>query len=69
MLSGDFAGLQAPKFECLSFDPFSPLSDFAYPAEVGVGQRVVVEAIVMIVMSTKAFGVQDRSSRMRFLSV
>jgi hypothetical protein len=50
MLSGDFAGLQAPKFECLSFDPFSPLNDFACPAEVGVGQRVVVEAIVMIVM-------------------
>ena len=66
MLSGDFAVLQAPKFDCLSFDPFSPLNDFGCPAEVGVGRRDVVEALViaaMIIMFDEGFDLAFKIAR------
>ena len=39
--------LQAPIFECLSLDPFSSFDDGGCPAEVGIGRRYVVEALVV----------------------
>ncbi len=39
--------LQAPMFECLSLDPFSSFDDGGSPAEVGIGGRDVVEALVV----------------------
>jgi len=39
--------LQAPIFECLSFDPFSSFDDLGCPAEVGVGRCHIVEALVV----------------------
>lgn len=46
-LGGKLAVLEAPMFECLSFDPFSSLDDGCSPAEVGVGRCYVVEALVI----------------------
>ena len=50
--------LQAPIFECLSLDPFSSFDDGRSPAEVGIGRRHIVEALVValvvVVCSTKA---------------
>ena len=39
--------LQVPILECLSFDPFSSFDNGRSPAEVGIGRRHVVEALVM----------------------
>ena len=39
--------LQAPMFECLALDPFSSFDDGWCPAEVGIGRRYVVEALVV----------------------
>ena len=39
--------LQAPLFDGLAFDPFSLLDDGAGPAEVGIGGRHVVQALVL----------------------
>ena len=39
--------LQAPIFERLSLDPFSSFDDGRSPAEVGIGGRHVVEALVV----------------------
>lgn len=39
--------LQAPMFDGLSFDPFTLLDDGLCPAEVGVGRRDVVQALVI----------------------
>jgi hypothetical protein len=47
MLGGEFALLQAPMFDGLPFDPFSELGDGLSPAEVGVGGRHVVQALVI----------------------
>ena len=47
MLSGEFAVLQAPEFDGLSFDPFPLFDDGRGPAEVGVGRRDVAEALVV----------------------
>ncbi len=42
--------LQAPIFDSLSFDPFALLDDGLRPAEVGVGGRDVVQALVIALM-------------------
>ena len=42
--------LQAPIFDSLSFDPFALLDDGFCPAEVGVGGRDVVQALVIALM-------------------
>ena len=47
MLSGKLAVLQAPMFDGLSFDPFSLLDDGCGAAEVGVGGRHIVQALVV----------------------
>ena len=39
--------LQAPIFECLSLDPFSSFDDGRCPAEVGIGGRHIVDALVV----------------------
>ena len=39
--------LQAPMFDGLAFDPFSLFEDGLCPAEVGVGGRYVVQALVV----------------------
>ncbi len=39
--------LQAPILECLSLDPFSSFDDSGSPAEVGIGRRHIVEALVV----------------------
>ena len=39
--------LQAPMFDCLSFDPFSAFDDGFGPAEVCVCRRHVAEALVV----------------------
>ena len=42
--------LQAPIFDSPSFDPFTLLDDGLRPAEVGVGGRYVVQALVIALM-------------------
>ena len=39
--------LQAPMFDGLAFDPFSLFEDGLCPAEVGVGGRHIIEALVV----------------------
>ena len=39
--------LQAPMFDGLSLDPFALFDDGLDPAEVGIGRRHVVEALVV----------------------
>ena len=73
MLGGDLAVLQGPPerirratiFDGLSFDPFALLDDGLCPAEVGIGGRDVVQALVIALMdaiicvvATRAFGKQ-----------
>ena len=53
MLGGEFAVLQAPLFDCLSFDPFSLFDDGLRSAEVGVcrchiGQALVIAAVIVV---------------------
>ena len=50
ILCGDFAVLQAPIFDSLSFDPFSLFDDGLCPAEVGVCRCDVVKALVIALM-------------------
>ena len=50
MLGGELAVLQAPMLDGLSFDPFTLLDDACSPAEVGVGGRYVVQALVVALM-------------------
>ena len=38
--------MQAPRFECLLFDPFALFQNGFVPAEVDVGRRDVVEALM-----------------------
>ncbi len=47
MLGGELAVLQAPMFDGLSLDPFALFDDGLGPAEVGVGGRHIVEALVV----------------------
>ena len=47
MSSGELAVLQAPMFDSLSLDPLALLDDGCRPAEVGVGGRHVVQALVI----------------------
>ena len=47
MLSGELAVLQAPILDGLSLDPFTLFDDGGCPAEVGVGGRHVVQALVV----------------------
>ena len=47
LLDGELAVLQAPIFDSLSFDPFALLDDGLCPAEVGIGGRDVVHALVI----------------------
>ena len=42
--------MQAPIFDSLSFDPFTLFDDGLCPAEVGVGGRYVVQALVIALM-------------------
>ena len=39
--------LQAPMFDGLSLDPFALFDDGAGPAEVGIGRRHIVQALVV----------------------
>ena len=39
--------LQAPILDCFSFDPFSLFDDGIGPAEVGVGGRHIVQALMV----------------------
>ena len=50
MLGGALAVLQAPMFDGLSLDPFSLFDDVAGPAEVGVGGRHVLQALMITLM-------------------
>ena len=58
MLGGELAVLQAPMFDGLSFDPVTLSEDGGTTAEVGVGGRHIVQALVIalvvVVLSTKA---------------
>ena len=47
MLGGKLAVLQAPMLDGLSLDPFALFDDGLGPAEVGVGGRHVVQALVV----------------------
>ena len=47
ILGGELAVLQAPMLDGLSLDPFSPWDDGLGPAEVGIGGRHVVQALVV----------------------
>ena len=47
MLGGELAVLQAPMFDGLSLDPFTLFDDGWGSAEVGVGGRHVVQALVV----------------------
>jgi alkylation response protein AidB-like acyl-CoA dehydrogenase len=47
MLGGEFAVLQAPMLDGLSLDPFTLFDDGRCPAEVGVGGRHIVQALVV----------------------
>jgi len=47
ILGGELAVLQAPIFDGLSLDPFALFDDGWRPAEVGVGGRHVVQALVV----------------------
>ncbi len=47
ILSGELAVQQAPMFDGLPFDPFALFDDGIGPAEVGVGGRHVVQALVV----------------------
>ena len=47
MLSGEFAVLQAPMLDGLSFDPFTLFDDGWGPAEVGVGRGHVCQALMI----------------------
>ena len=47
MLGGDLAVLQAPMLDGLSFDPFALLDDGCGPAEVGIGGRHIVQALMI----------------------
>ena len=79
ILSGDLAVLQAPMLNSLAFDPFALFDDGFGPAEVGVGWRYVVEALVIapvVVMldegadlGLQVAGQEVISKRMRFLRV
>ncbi len=58
MLGGGLAVLQAPLFECLSFDPFSCAQDGLTAPEVNVGRCQIAQAFVvalMIVMGDEGF--------------
>jgi len=50
MLGGELAVLQPPMLDGLSLDPFALLDDGRGPAEVGVGGRHVVQALVVSLM-------------------
>jgi len=50
MLCGELAVLQAPMFDGLSLDPFALFDDGRSPAEVGVGGRHVVQALVVAIL-------------------
>lgn len=47
MLGGELAVLQAPMLHGLSLDPFTLFNDGRCPAEVGIGGRHVVQALVV----------------------
>ena len=47
MLGGELAVLQASMFDGLAFDPFALFDDGLGPAEVGVGGRHIIEALVV----------------------
>ena len=58
ILCGDLAVMQAPLFDRFAFDPFSLFDDGLCPAEVGVGGRDVVQALMValvIVVFDKRF--------------
>ena len=64
MLCGELAVLQAPMLDGLAFDPFALFDDGCGPAEVGVGWRHVVEALMIalvIVMLDEGADLASRS--------
>lgn len=64
VLGGELTVLQAPMFECLSFDPFASFNDGRCPAEVGICGRHVVEALVVSAVVV----VLDEGLDLRFVS-
>ena len=42
--------MQAPRFDWLSFDPFSLFQDCVVAPEINIGRRLVVDAFVVSVM-------------------
>ena len=50
ILSGDFAVLQAPVFECLSFDAPTFFEDLSAPAEGDIRRGQVLQALVIAMM-------------------
>ena len=62
MLGGELAVLQAPIFDGLSLDPFALFEDGLGPAEVGVGGRRIIEALVveLVVMHVRVRDHRDR---------
>ena len=50
ILGGDFAVLQAPAFECLSFDAPTFFEDLSAPAEVDIRRGQVLQTLVISVV-------------------
>ena len=50
MLGGELAALQAPMFDGLSFNPFTLLDDGFGPAELGIGGRDVIQALMIALL-------------------
>jgi hypothetical protein len=51
ILGGKLEVSQAPIFDSLSFNPFALFGDSWRPAEVGIGRRQVVQALVIALMA------------------
>jgi hypothetical protein len=54
MLGGELAVLQAPMFDGLSLDPFALFDDGWSPAEVAIGGRHVVQALVIALVINRS---------------
>ena len=50
MLCGDFAVMQAPGFDSLSFDSVSLFQDGLSPSEVDIGRGQIIDALVIAVV-------------------
>lgn len=63
MLGGELAVLQASMFDGLSLDPFALFDDGWCPAEVGVGGRHVVQALVVTLVVGAMISTMASSAR------